>query len=45
MFDGVPLLSVRVVLEGDDLEKLQAGDHVWLRFWGHIVPFEIETGP
>jgi hypothetical protein len=44
-FGGAPLLSVRVVLEGDDLERLTRGEHVWLRFWGHMVPFEIEVGP
>lgn len=44
-YSGSPLLSVRIQLEGDDLARLVAGEHVWLRMWGHIVPFEVEVGP
>lgn len=36
---GALNLSVRCVLEGDDLAKLQAGGTVWLTFWGCMVPW------
>lgn len=43
---GVPSFCVRMVLEGDDLEQLQAGGVVWIRFLGHVVPFVAEVrGP
>ncbi len=43
---GVPVLSVRCVLEDDDLDKLQAGGNVWISFVGHMVPFSVTVaGP
>lgn len=36
---GALNLSVRLVLEEGDLEKLAAGGTVWLTFWGHMVPW------
>lgn len=36
---GAVNLSVRCVLEDDDLEKLQAGGTIWLTFWGAMVPW------
>lgn len=39
------LYSVRMKLEGDDLKKLQDGDHVWVHFWGVVVPFSADVGP
>ena len=39
-------LSVRCVLEPGDLEKLAAGGHVWVSFYGQMVPFCVDvTGP
>lgn len=39
-------LSVRCALEPGDLEKLAAGGHVWISFYGHMVPFCVDvTGP
>jgi hypothetical protein len=42
---GSPLYSVRVQLDRGDLQRLNRGDKVWVRFWGVIPPFEIEVGP
>jgi hypothetical protein len=39
---GIPRLSVRCALEPGDLEKLTAGGHVWIAFYGHMVPFCID---
>lgn len=36
---GHRTLSVRCVLEDDDLAKLQAGGTVWLTFWSAMVPW------
>lgn len=36
---GVPLYSVRCILEPGDLAKLAEGGVVWITFWGAIVPF------
>lgn len=36
---GHQTLSVRCVLEDDDLELLQLGGTVWLTFWGRMVPW------
>lgn len=40
-----PMLSVRLQLEEGDLDSLRANPHIWLRFWGHMVPFEVECEP
>lgn len=38
--------SARCVLEDGDLEKLTAGGHVWVSFYGAVVPFCVDvTGP
>ena len=38
--------STRCVLEPGDLAKLQAGGHVWVSFYGAVVPFSVDvTGP
>jgi hypothetical protein len=43
---GALNISVRVVLEDGDLEKLQAGGVVWLTFWGAMVPWVLTVaGP
>jgi hypothetical protein len=36
-------LSVRCVLEPGDLEKLTAGGHVWVSFYGQVVPFCVDV--
>lgn len=41
--DGIPLFSMRCVLEDDDLEKLKDGGVVWLTLWGHVVPFALSV--
>lgn len=41
---GVANVSVRLVLEDGDLEKLQAGGVVWLTFWGAMVPWAVTVG-
>lgn len=45
--DGVtPRFSTRCVLEPGDLDKLAAGGHVWVSFYGVVVPFSVDvTGP
>lgn len=43
---GHKRLSVRCVLEPGDLDKLTAGGHVWISFYGYMVPFCVDvTGP
>lgn len=37
--------SARCVLEPGDLEKLQAGGHVWVSFYGGVMPFSVDVGP
>jgi hypothetical protein len=38
--------NARCVLEEGDLEKLAAGGHVWVSFYGGVVPFCVDvTGP
>jgi hypothetical protein len=37
--------SARCALEPGDLEKLQAGDHVWVSFYGGVMPFSVDVGP
>lgn len=39
--DGRRVLSVRCALEPGDLEKLAAGGHVWVSFWGGMPPFDV----
>jgi hypothetical protein len=38
---GHQTLSVRCILEDDDLELLQLGGTVWLTFWGRMVPWSV----
>lgn len=40
---STPVISVRCALEDGDLEKLAGGGHVWISFYGHIVPFSVDT--
>lgn len=43
---GQVRLSVRCELEAGDLAKLAAGGHVWISFYGQMVPFSVDvTGP
>lgn len=37
----MPSYSFMCALEGDDLEKLQAGGHVWVTFYGAVMPFSV----
>lgn len=37
--------SFRIALEGDDLERLKAGDCVWLTTLGGVAPFYLTAGP
>lgn len=38
--------SARCVLEPGDLEKLTSGGHVWVSFYGGVIPFCVDvTGP
>lgn len=39
---GVQELTVKLMLEDGDLEKLQAGQPVWLTFLERIVPFDVQ---
>jgi len=44
--DGVVRVNVRCVLEDGDLEKLASGGHVWVSFYGGLIPFNVDvTGP
>lgn len=45
--DGTPRVCVRCTLEPGDLEKLAAGGHVWVAFYGAgLVPFNVDVkGP
>lgn len=40
---GVPFYQFRIVLEGDDLQKLQAGQPIWLTLVGAVPPFALEV--
>lgn len=43
--DGVSAtFSVRAVLEPGDLDRLAAGEPVWLTMWGAVVPFALAVG-
>jgi hypothetical protein len=43
---GIPRLSVRCALEPGDIEALATGGHVWITFYGRMVPFAVEVkGP
>lgn len=42
---GMPVLSVRCALEDGDLEKLAAGEHVWVSFYGGMPPFSVDVQP
>ncbi len=37
-------LTVRIVLEDGDLEKLAAGGAIHLTMLGHVVPFDVRVG-
>lgn len=36
-----PVHRARVVLEPGDLERLAAGESIWVSFYGHVVPFDV----
>lgn len=38
------VFSTRFVLEPDDLERLAAGEPVWISMWGGVVPFDVAVG-
>ena len=40
---GVVRYSARCVLEPGDLEKLADGGHVWVSFYGSMVPFCVDV--
>lgn len=40
--DGVPRFSVMCALEANDLTKLEDNGHVWVSFYGGIVPFSVD---
>lgn len=40
---GLPILSVRCAPEPGDIEKLAAGGHVWISFYGRMVPFNVDV--
>lgn len=43
---GHARISVRCELEAGDLAKLAGGGHVWVSFYGMMVPFCVDvTGP
>jgi hypothetical protein len=42
---GQTTVSVRCVLEGEDLTHLQNGGTVWLTFWGAMLPWAITVVP
>lgn len=40
---GLPRASVRLELEPGDLAKLAAGGHVWISFYGGMVPWCVDV--
>ena len=43
---GVPVLSVRCALEPGDLERLAAGECMWVSFYGGgMPPFSVDVAP
>ncbi|MFJ5984348.1 hypothetical protein [Lentzea sp. NPDC092896] len=38
-------LSVRCVLDPGDLERLAAGECVWVSFYGGMPPFSVDVNP
>lgn len=36
-------ISVHLILEGDELERLNAGGSVWLIMLGGLMPFQVEV--
>lgn len=40
---GKPRISVRCALEEGDLEKLAGGGHVWISFYGGLLPFAVDV--
>jgi hypothetical protein len=42
---GVPRLSVRCALEDGELERLAAGEHVWVTFYGGCPVFSMDVAP
>ena len=44
--DRTRRINAMCALEDGDLEKLAAGGHVWVSFYGVLVPFSVDvTGP
>lgn len=41
--DGNRRINVRCVLEDGDLDKLMTGGHVWVSFYGALVPFSVDV--
>jgi len=35
------IYRARIILEDGDLERLAAGEPIWLSFLGHVVPFDV----
>jgi hypothetical protein len=42
---GYPRLSVRCALEAGELERLAAGQCVWVSFYGGMPPFSVDVAP
>ncbi|GHH57857.1 hypothetical protein [Lentzea cavernae] len=42
---GWQRLSVRCVLESGDLERLAAGECVWMSFYGGMPPISVDLAP
>jgi hypothetical protein len=40
---GVRRASVRLELEPGDLDKLAAGGHVWISFYGGMLPWSVDV--
>jgi hypothetical protein len=40
---GLAAVRVRLVLEGDELDRLAAGKPVWLTMLGGITPFDVQV--
>jgi hypothetical protein len=38
---GMPIWRTRVTLDDGDLERLAAGEPIWVSFWGGVVPFDV----
>jgi hypothetical protein len=40
---GLAAVQVRLVLEGDEIERLTAGKPVWLTMLGGLAPFDVQV--